>query len=193
MMPLVNRNVLSLTGAFCVVCADGIPAPSVGSPADRRAVRVRSHADQRTQPGGQTRPQPQCHHDWVVKQGWTRVEVLRSYAGEAGQHQFQRAVRAAIKAAGDKKIIQALERSLAKCAARQAQEGRSRPFGGPFARLKLATATDQTHSASAFPPRLGTDRTRELKEQMLAAGLRCRHRLSVGEITCLREEGAATA
>jgi hypothetical protein len=51
-------------------------------------------------------------HDWIVKQDWTRAKVLRSYDGEAGQQQFRRDVRAAIKATGDKKIIQALERSL---------------------------------------------------------------------------------
>lgn len=52
-------------------------------------------------------------HDWIIKQGWTRAEVLRCYEGEEGQRQFQRDVRAAIKAAEDKKIIQDLERSLA--------------------------------------------------------------------------------
>jgi hypothetical protein len=51
-------------------------------------------------------------HDWIVKQGWTRAKVLRSYDGEAGQQQLQRDVRAAIKATGDKKIIQALEHAL---------------------------------------------------------------------------------
>jgi len=51
-------------------------------------------------------------HAWIAKQGWTRARVLRSYEGEEGQKQFQRDVRAAIKAAGDKKIIQALEGAL---------------------------------------------------------------------------------
>lgn len=51
-------------------------------------------------------------HAWITKQGWTRAGVLRSYESEAGQKQFQRDVRAAIKAAGDKKIIQALEGAL---------------------------------------------------------------------------------
>lgn len=49
---------------------------------------------------------------WIDKQGWKKAETLRSYAGEAGQKQFQRDVRAAIKRAYDQKLICALEVAL---------------------------------------------------------------------------------
>ena len=49
---------------------------------------------------------------WIVKQKWTKAVEFRDYTGEAGQKQFQRDVRAAIKRAYDRKIIEALEVAL---------------------------------------------------------------------------------
>jgi hypothetical protein len=50
--------------------------------------------------------------DWIIKQQWQRNEVLRWYDGADGQKAFQSAVRAAIKAAFERKIIAALEQTL---------------------------------------------------------------------------------
>jgi hypothetical protein len=52
-------------------------------------------------------------HAWITKRAWTKADVLRSYEGDEGRRQFQRDVRAAIKAGDDKKIIQALQQTLA--------------------------------------------------------------------------------
>jgi hypothetical protein len=51
-------------------------------------------------------------HAWIVQQGWRKAEVLRSYPGEAGQQQLQRDIRAAIRAASERKIVQGLERAV---------------------------------------------------------------------------------
>lgn len=50
-------------------------------------------------------------HAWIIKQSWTKAEALRSYAGEEGEQQLQRDIRAAIRAARDRKITQTLERA----------------------------------------------------------------------------------
>ena len=50
--------------------------------------------------------------EWIVRQGWTKQAVLRSYEDTAGQSQLQRDLCTAIKSAENRKIVQSLEQSL---------------------------------------------------------------------------------
>jgi hypothetical protein len=100
-------------------------------------------------------------HAWITKQGWAKADVVRSYEGDEGQRQFRCDVRSAIKAADDKKIIQALEQTLAL---------------PPLGKVTKVAAPDQPDTMDLEDPqKMSPDRPQSLQSSSLAgSGGDCR-------------------